>query len=284
MSIPLTDSFRPMRASEFEEIRQFAHKVFGLDLRYGKETLVSARLGRKVRELRLGSFTEYLDHVKADTTGLALASMIDALTTNHTSFFREPPHFEFLARALKSELAGRSRLRIWSAACATGEEPYSIAMTVLEHARPGVVADILATDISTRALETAARGIYREEALTHIDPLMLKRHTLQGHGGQQGCVRIKPEIRQLVTFRRVNLMHDFSDAGKFPLIFCRNVMIYFDKRTQQEVVNRLAGRIENGGYLFTGHSETLTGLVQPLKYIRPAIYQKPASDKRGQRS
>jgi chemotaxis protein methyltransferase CheR len=274
-----TAEVRPLTAREFEQFRRLAYEKFGLDLRNGKETLVSARLGKKIRELNFRSFQEYYHHVLEDRTGEALIALIDALTTNHTSFFREPAHFEFLRQTILPGLRERDRIAIWSAACSTGEEPYSIAFGLLEELGEAALAKIriLATDISTRVLANAQRGAYPTERFDGIPAHQLRRYLLRGEQRFKDWYRVKPEVRAVVEFRRLNLVERFSHLGPFPVIFCRNVMIYFDKPTQQDLVKRLAGCLEPGGYLLIGHAESLNGVDHPLRYVRPAIYRKPES-------
>jgi len=279
--MPLADEIRcqPLRASEFNQIRKLAYDTFGLDLRAGKESLVSTRLGKYIQQSGCRSFDEYYRHVVGDSTGQALVHLIDALTTNHTSFFREPAHFDFLRTRILPEWKNRGPLAIWSAACSTGEEPYSIAMCLLEEL--GSVSPcrfrILATDISTRVLAKAREGVYSAERFRVLPASQLQRYWLRGEREQAGYYRAKKEVRGLVEFRRLNLLQPATQVGPFPLIFCRNVMIYFDKPTQQGVVERLAGCLEPGGYLFTGHAESLTGIEHGLRYVQPAVYRKPAA-------
>jgi chemotaxis protein methyltransferase CheR len=263
--------------AEFEQIRRLAHEKFGLDLRKGKEDLVAARLGSKIRELRFGSFREYYRHVLEDTTGEALIGMIDALATNHTGFLREPAHFEFMRQHVLPALAQRPRMEVWSAACSTGEEPYTIAFTLMERMLPGEYEKlrIWATDISTKALEGARRGIYPADRFREFPAAWMRRFLLRGEGRWVGWYRIKPEVQQQIEFARLNLVEPLPQLRRFPLIFCRNVMIYFDKPTQEALVNRLAECLEPGGYLFVGHAESLTGLRHPLRYVRPAVYVNP---------
>ncbi len=275
-------SCRPLKAREFAKIRQLACDTFGLDLRTGKETLVSARLSKQIRHSGCRSFGEYYERVVADPTGELLVHLIDALTTNHTSFFREPAHFDFLRKTFLPEWKDRASVDIWSAACSTGEEAYSIAMCILEElgaAAPGKVR-ILATDISTRVLATAGRGIYPAERFESLGSMQLRGHWLRGEGDWAGCYRAKRELRALIEFRRHNLMQPVPTPGHFPLIFCRNVMIYFDKPTQQRVVERLTGCLEPGGYLLTGHAESLTGIEHGLRYVQPAVYRQASPDGR----
>lgn len=275
--MPALDAFSiSLKPREFEKIRRLAYDTFGLDLRTGKETLVSARLGKQIRQFGFASFDEYYQHVVADKTGESLIHLIDALATNHTSFFREPVHFDFLRKILR-QWKQQAVIAIWSAACSTGEEPYSIAMCVLdefgESGRDRV--RILATDISTRVLSKAAEGIYPEKSLEGLPGPLLRKYWLRGEGDWRGSYRAKKSLRDMIEFRRLNLMEPVPSMNRFALIFCRNVMIYFDKPTQQGVVERLAACLEPGGYLLTGHAETLAGVTHGLRYVEPAVYCKP---------
>jgi chemotaxis protein methyltransferase CheR len=266
---------RPLSRSEFDEIRRLAYDKFGLNLRDGKEELVAARLGKMIREAGFHSFRQYHRHVVADASGEALVAMIDALTTNHTSFLREPEHFRFLAAQILPQLGSRRPIEIWCAACATGEEAYSIAFSLAEAQVPRAAIQILATDISTRALAGAERGVYPAERFTGFPPGWLPRYFLRGQGEWEGWFRIKPFVREVIQFRRLNLVETWPHTRSFPVIFCRNVMIYFDRPVQTRLVSRLAERLEPGGYLLTGHAESLSGVDHPLRYVCPAIYRKP---------
>lgn len=278
-----TGFVRPLTAAEFEQIRRLARDKFGLDLSKGKEDMVAARLGRKIRELNFSSFREYYRHVVDDASGEALIGMIDALATNHTEFLREPAHFDFLRQHLLPALAARPRIDIWSAACSTGEEAYTVAFTVLEKMLPSAAArlHILASDISTRALEEARRAVYPARRFADFPASWMRRFLLRGHGGWQGWYQVKPEVRQRIEFQRLNLIEPLPMARRFPVIFCRNVMIYFDKPTQQKLIDGLAESLEPGGHLFVGHAESFTGIRHSLDYVRPAIYRKPAAAREG---
>jgi chemotaxis protein methyltransferase CheR len=270
------DTFRPLTPPEFDKIRRLAYETFGLDLKPGKQALVSARLGKQMRGSRFRTFEEYVRHVEQDPTGEALVAMVDALTTNYTSFFRESAHFDFLTKTVWPDLRNHDRLSIWSAACSTGEEPYSIAISLLEAsnaALPGRFR-VLATDISTRALAAARTGIYAADKLEPARQI-LSRYFLRGTAGAD-AFQVRPEVRSLVEFGRANLVEGKLPPGPFQVVFCRNVMIYFDKTTQEHVVNRLAASIAPGGYLFIGHAESLTGIKHPFTYVQPAIYRKSA--------
>jgi chemotaxis protein methyltransferase CheR len=267
---------RSLKPHEFSQVRRMMYENFGVDLE-GKEVLIEARLGKKMRELGHRSFRQYYEYVQQDPTGEALTAMVDALTTNHTSFFREPQHFDFLRSVVVPALKPGVPLRIWSAACSTGEEPYSIAFTMLD--AMGVAAaeglQILATDISSRVLATASRGMYPASRFQGLPADQMRRHLLKGFGEAEGHYLVKKEVRARIEFRRLNLMEGFSGVGMFPVIFCRNVMIYFDQPTQQRLVAKLAAQLEEGGYLFIGHAESLNGIDHPLQYVCPATYRKP---------
>ena len=274
---PLSFISRPLAltAKEFSVIADLARGEFGLELGKGKEQLVASRLGKLMRPLGFDSFGDYYRHVQADRTGDALVELIDVLTTNHTSFFREQVHFDFLVQRVFAEQKGHAPMRIWSAASSTGEEPYTIALTAREHLGPQSpkLPAILATDISTRVLEIARRGMYNQDRFRDGLAPWLRKHLLRGEGRWQGWYRMRPEILGMVEFRRVNLIEPLPDLGRFTVIFCRNVMIYFSRETQEHLVNRLAACLEPGGFLFVGHSESLTGIQHPLEQIQPAVYR-----------
>jgi chemotaxis protein methyltransferase CheR len=271
------DSIPVLNNSEYEKISRLAYEHFGLDLRNSKQSLVAARLGKMLRELGLKSFQHYYDYVRADRSGAALTTMVDHLTTNHTSFFREPRHFEFLRKTIFPVLRMRRRIDIWSAACSSGEEPYSIAMSLLEESPREAAAQvrIKASDISTRVLERATRGIYPVDRLEGIPAPLLQRYLLRGQSECAGTFRFKNEVRSMIEFEHRNLMDAFPEGYFCSVIFCRNIMIYFDKPTQQSLVQRLSQHLEDGGYLFIGHSESLTNIAHNLEYVCPATYRKP---------
>jgi chemotaxis protein methyltransferase CheR len=268
---------RPLAPHEFEQIRRLAHRAFGLDLKPGKEELVSSRLGKLVRGGGFRSFQEYYRHIVEDQTGQALASMIDALTTNHTSFLRESDHFEFLRRELLPRFNPAETVEIWSAACSTGEEVWTLACVLSDSLGPRRF-QIRASDISQRALRFAERGAYSAERCAGIPPPWLGRHFETADGGS--TFRVSAALRSQASFRRINLVDHYMWPRRFSVIFCRNVMIYFDAPTQERVVRQLAEWLEPGGHLFVGHAESLTRISHGLEYVRPAVYRKPA-ERRG---
>ncbi len=265
-----------LKQRDFELIRDLAYRKFGLDLRQGKERLVSSRLGKHIRAGGFASFDEYFRHVSSDSTGEALIAMIDSLTTNHTSFLREQQHFQFLTGTVLPAYLNRSKLDIWCAASSTGEEPYSILLSIANELGSRRTPDvrIQASDISTRVLTIARKGIYSDERVAGLPAGWLSRYFLRGQGKSQGFYRVKPDLAAKIEFRRVNLMDPFPNSAAYQVIFCRNVMIYFDQKTQEDVVNRLGACLEPGGYLFVGHAESLTSIRHDLQYVQPAVYQK----------
>jgi chemotaxis protein methyltransferase CheR len=277
-----THEFKPLDGHlvltryEFAVIAGLAREQFGVELGDGKEQLVAARLGKLMRHLGFSTFRSYFEHVKGDRTGEALIQLIDALTTNHTGFFREQPHFDFLVKHIFPDWNDGGLRRIWSAACATGEEPYTIALLAREHlgAQTARQPRILASDISSRALETARNGIYPAGRFQGVLSPWLRKHLLRGQGSWDGWYRVRPEIVAMVEFRRINLIDQLFDVDRFAVIFCRNVMIYFSRPTQERLVRRLSDCLEPGGYLFIGHAESLTGIQHGLQHVQPAIYRK----------
>jgi chemotaxis protein methyltransferase CheR len=269
------DSVKPLASREFEQIRDLAYKTFGLDLKEGKRELVSARLRKLVRQAGHQTYQDYYRHVLGDHSGRALASMIDALTTNHTSFLREADHFTFLKEKVLPPLARRNRVDVWSAACSTGEEVWTLAF-LLSECLPSRNFRIVGSDISNRVLAMAKEAIYPAERVTGLPQSWARQHLERGEGEWKDSFRVVAGLRSKAEFRRLNLIESISWPQPFPVIFCRNVMIYFDKPTQEKVVTRLASFLEPGGYLFVGHAESLAGVRHGLEYVRPAVYRQPA--------
>jgi chemotaxis protein methyltransferase CheR len=266
----------------FKKFSKMVYQKCGINLHEGKKELLQARLNKRLRATGVATYREYYDHITSDGNDNEIIHFLDSISTNLTYFFREPRHFEFLDDVLLPELVKKKsldskRIRAWCAGCSTGEEPYSLAMCILSHLDGGRQWDfrILATDISTRVLETAMMGRYNMEKVQKI-PDQLRHTYFRKCADSNGQVQfeIVPTLKQIVTFRRLNLKAEFPFRGPFDLIFCRNVMIYFDKMTQQDLVQRMASYLREGGHLFVGHSESLTGLNHSLSYVRPSVYRK----------
>lgn len=262
---------------QFRKISRLAYEMCGIKLGHGKEGLVKSRLSKRLRLLGLGNFDSYLAYLENDTSGKELVTLIDSLTTNKTSFFREEQHFEFLrSQILPHYRDGRQRMRLWSAGCSSGEEPYSIAMLLREE-WPGIDqcdVRILATDISTRVLDLATKATYEEDTVREIHPQLLKKHFSCVRETPTRAYQVSDSVRKLVRLARLNLMKPWPMRGPFHVIFCRNVMIYFDKETQQGLIRRFWELLAPGGYLLVGHSESLTAASYRFKYVRPATYLK----------
>lgn len=259
--------------AEFNLIRQLAYRACGLDLKEGKEDLVNTRLQRLLRSGGFRSFREYYRSVVDDHTGVALAHMIDALATNHTSFLREPAHFDFLREHARELAGGRAVLEVWSACCSTGEEAWSLAC-LLDEVLPDLQIRIRGTDISNQALRAARQAVYSAERCRPLPAYWLARY-FEAERGSIQQFRVSDELRAKVAFSRLNLIEPFDWPQRFPVIFCRNVMIYFDRPTQEAVIRQLADALEPGGYLFVGHAESLTRISDSLEYIQPAVFRRP---------
>lgn len=265
---------------DFQHVRQIINRIAGISLADGKRELVYSRLSRRLRYLGLSRFEDYCQLLETDESNAELGEFVNALTTNLTSFFRESHHFDFLAKELLPALirernASDRRIRIWSAGCSTGEEPYSIAM-VLRETLPtaGWDVKILATDLDSNVLATAERGVYEESRVKDISEIRLRRWFQKGRGEQSGLVRVVPMLRELITFRRLNLMEDWPMRGPFDIVFCRNVVIYFDKPTQRVLFERFADQLIDQGYLFVGHSESLFKVTDRFVPLGKTIYQR----------
>jgi chemotaxis protein methyltransferase CheR len=272
----------PLTPAEFEQIRKLAYGSFGLDLKQGKEELVSARLRRLARAGGHRSFQQYYRSIVEDRTGDSLLAMIDALATNHTSFLREPDHFDFLRHQVIPKLLGRDTVEIWCAACSTGEEVWTLGMTLNEAVGARRVR-IHASDISNKALAFAQNASYPGERCQGVPPQWLSRY-FRPEITPSTNYRIAPSLRAQAVFRRINLVQSYHWPRPFPVIFCRNVMIYFDRDTQERVVRQMSEFLEPGGYLFVGHAESLTQVDHKLDYVKPAVYRKPGGEGRWNKS
>jgi len=279
MSAPPTFPDAPMLVAtvpraDFVKISRILYDIAGIKLNDGKEGLVVSRLGKRMREVGIPSFKAYVARVQEDPA--ELREMIDRLTTNKTSFFRESAHFDFLrTRALPSW--GDRDVTIWSAGCSSGEEPYTIATVLHDYAQGGgAKGRILATDLSHRTLVKARAGVYSAEAVRDIPPQTITRHFNRERDGQHEQLVAKDHLRSIIRFGALNLMEEWPMKGPFDAIFCRNVMIYFDRDTQERLVQRFSKLLAPDGYLFVGHSETLHSMQHDLRYVAPAAYAKAA--------
>ncbi len=261
--------------AQFTRITDVLYEHAGIRMREGKEGLVRARLAKRLRKLNLPDFDAYLDFVANEPSQREFAEMIDALTTNKTSFLREASHFDFLRDAVFPTLKGS--VRIWSAGCSSGEEPYTLAMLANESFSDINTRDvrILATDLSHRVLATAKAATYPADIMTDVPSAWMQKYWTRTRDpqGREVCEAGK-SIRRLVHFAKLNLMERWPMQGPFDAILCRNVMIYFDKATQQQLVERYWALLRPGGHLFVGHSESLTGLTHRFRYVQPAVYVK----------
>lgn len=274
-----------MLPKDYQFIRDIVYKNSRINLGADKQELVSARLGKRLRATGKESISDYCDLLRSPAGADELGELIDVISTNHTYFFREEGHFTALKELILPDLVRRrqkeawSTLRVWSAASSSGEEVYSVAIALDEYFTahpPAWPRQFEATDISSRILAKAKAGIYSAETVSRMPPATAKAYFQTGFGEQTGLHRVKAFIRDTVRFNQLNLLEGqppFTEP--FHIIFCRNVMIYFDRATQEELINRLKARLVPGGYLMVGHSESLTGINHGLKLIRPATYQVP---------
>ena len=259
---------------QFQKISRIVYAHSGIKLKQGKEALVRSRLMKRLRVLGFENTETYLEYLDANHEGEELGRLIDVITTNKTSFFRESRHFNFLRESVLTGIK-KPRLRFWTAACSSGEEPYTLAMVLHE-----TLADIrsldvriLATDISSTMLQKAARGVYSRDDLEEI-PQHLRQRYFETVGNASAMFQIRKSVRDMVKIAWLNLVGNWPMKGPFDAIFCRNVMIYFDKTTQEKLVNRFWHLMEPGSYLFVGHSEGLSGISHRFRYVQPAVYRK----------
>jgi chemotaxis protein methyltransferase CheR len=251
----------------------------GIHLGSGKKTMLEVRIKRRLKDLNLSSYSRYCDYLfSAPGLERELTSFIDVITTNKTDFFREPQHFDFLSNRALPELSTTGRpFLLWSAGCSTGEEPYTLAMLLSEYglAHPGFQFRILATDISNTVLSKAALGVFSTSVIKPVPGSFVRKYFLRGRTPGSDRVRIIPELRNLIEFRRLNFMDaDYDIAERVDIIFCRNVIIYFDRPTQQRILSNIARHLVPGGYLFVGHAEVLRDMDLPLTPIAPALYRR----------
>jgi chemotaxis protein methyltransferase CheR len=261
-----------LSVEDFRRVRRIAYERAGLAIPDGKEGLVRSRVAKRVRDRQLPSFTAYIDAVEKEPQGEEMVRLIDLLTTNKTDFFREPAHFDYLLNVIVPAVVATGKpLRIWSAGCSSGEEPYTIAMVLRESLPARYDFRILATDISTRVVAAARRGHFTEAQLADVAPARRQRFFAPAADG--GAMAL-PELRTPISFAHLNLMAAWPMSGPFDVVFCRNVMIYFDKPTVTRLVGRFHELLTTSGHLFIGHSESLTALEHRYRYVQPAVYAK----------
>ncbi|MBE0494449.1 MAG: protein-glutamate O-methyltransferase CheR [Thiomicrospira sp.] len=262
---------------DFKRVKSLVYDFAGIDLNESKKNLVYNRLAKRIRFLQMNRFSQYLDYVE-EVGEEEFVNLINAITTNLTFFFRENHHFEYLTNQVIPHLLAKNKaskkIRIWSAGCSTGEEPYSLAITLKEAVPSGWDARVLATDLDTTVVETAQRGVYNIERLKGVSEDRKKRWFLKGTGERSGVVKVKPELQQIIDFGQINLMNEWPIRDKIDVIFCRNVVIYFDKPTQSKLFNRYADLLQEEGHLFIGHSESLYKVCDRFELLGQTVYRK----------
>jgi len=262
-----------MTTKEFELFRKFIYDHAGISLALVKQVMVSSRLAKRLNYYQLETYNQYFQLAMNPANSQELQMLVNMLTTNETYFFREPKHFDYLRDEIVKPWCGSS-LRVWSAASSSGEEAYSIAMSLSENlgARDW---SILGTDLSTTVLKKAQQGVYSMDRLELLDPQLLEKYCLKGVRSQEGTFRISEKLRKRTSFKQLNLMKSLpSGIGAFDVIFLRNVLIYFDNETKMHVVERLISALKPGGHFIIGHSETLNGIADQLEMVKPSIYKK----------
>jgi len=276
----MTDRDRefPFTQKDFQFLAKTINERTGIVVSDEKFNMFYSRLSRRVRALKLSSFKEYCELVKKDSDGKETIELTNAITTNLTAFFRENHHFEYLAQHVIPEMMQQNsdrKFRIWSAGCSTGEEPYSLAMTIRESALATSHwnVDFLATDLDSNVVATSQQGVYTMSRVEGISKNRLKRFFMRGKGSQQGMVKVKPELTSMIEFGQLNLMDNWRVEQK-DVIFCRNVIIYFNKETKTKLVNKYADSLKTGGYLFIGHSESLYKISDRFELVGNTVYRK----------
>lgn len=275
-------NFARLSALEFNQLTKIVYSQCGINLTAAKKVMLESRLSKRLRTLQISSFKQYIEFVSSkEGIDNELIHMIDVVTTNKTDFFREPHHFEYLKSNILPEHihASKQTIKVWSAACSTGEEPYTLAMVLQEfaHQHAGFSYSILASDISTQVLQKAAVGIYNMRGVEGLPLAIKQKYLLKSKDKEKPTVRIIPTLREKVNFLRVNLMENVNSwniPDGLDIIFCRNVLIYFDRETQLEVVKKLTQKLKPGGYFFIGHSESLHAFQLPIAQVRPTIFIK----------
>ena len=262
--------------AEFAQFQKLIYRIAGISLADSKKTLLAGRLGKRLRHLNLSSFGEYYRLVSGGDEAGELQTMVDLLTTNETYFFREEAHFDFLKNVILADHRAADPFRIWSAASSTGEEIYTLSFVLADTLGLESPWQVTGSDISTAVLATAERGLYWLDRTRGLPPSYLKKYCLKGVRSQEGSFMIAPEVKRHTRFLQVNLNQTLPALGKFDVIFLRNVMIYFDADTKRQVIGRLVEQLAPGGHFIVGHSESLNGLTDLLKPVKPTIYRLPA--------
>ncbi|HON19153.1 MAG TPA: protein-glutamate O-methyltransferase [Salinivirgaceae bacterium] len=271
-NIELTDK-------EFNLLSSFIYNEYGIKMPPIKKVMLQSRLQKRLKVLGMRSFKEYCDYVFSAEGSNEVIHMMDVVSTNKTDFFREPIHFDFLRETILPELVanGQRSVKIWSAGSSSGEEAYTIAITISEFAETKNPIDfqIIGTDISTQVLKTAIEGIYKEDKIANLPLSIKKKYFLRSKDPEKKLVRIVPQLRQKVKFGRLNLMDDIYPINEtFDIVFCRNTLIYFDRPTQEKVINKLCQHLRPNGYFFLGHSESITNMAVPLMHLKPTIFKR----------
>jgi chemotaxis protein methyltransferase CheR len=260
---------------EFKRLRGLFHRASGIWLADTKKVLVCGRLAKRLRALGLRCYRDYLDLIERPDQAAERQTAVDLLTTNETHFFREPRHFELLRQELARDRSASRAWRVWSAACSTGEEPYSLAMTFMESLGEHRAWSVHATDLSTQVLAQARQGLFGAQRVSEIPRALAQRYCLEGFDEYTGQYLIDRSLRQRVSFGQVNLMEPLPPMEPFDVVFLRNVLIYFDQAAKRQIVEAVAQRLRPGGLLFIGHSETLGGVTDVLDQVVPTVYRRP---------
>lgn len=284
-NINISDIYKAvMTAEDFKKLSSFIYKEYGIKMPEIKKTMLQSRLHKRLRELNMPNYKDYVEYLfSKEGQQTEVIHMIDMVSTNKTDFFREPVHFDYLHSDVLPELLHGDKpnrmIKLWSAGCSSGEEPYTIAISMSEFAaaNPGHAFDfsILATDISTRVLKTAAEAIYKEQRVEMLPINLKKKYLLRSKDRSNPTVRIIPELRRRISFSRLNFMDSqYNVSDSFDIVFCRNVLIYFDRETQERVINKLCSKLKPNGFFFLGHSESITNFDVPLHQLKPTIFRK----------
>jgi chemotaxis protein methyltransferase CheR len=279
MSQPAFNEFQHFEIGDkdFRYLQQLVYREAGINLTDAKRCLVQTRIGKLMRRNYINGYNALFTLLEQDKSGKTLEMVLDAISTNHTFFFREDAHFSFLAQRIIPEMVKnqqKKHIRIWSAASSSGEEPYSIAITMMESltAYPGVSFSVFASDISVTVLDKARKGIYPFEEIQYMPDTLQRKYFQRGKGQFTHLVKLKDSIKDKVTYARHNLLEPLQTQENFDIVFCRNVMIYFDNPTKEKIVSLIATKMNKGGYFINGHSESLGAIKHPFKMVQPTIY------------